>query len=164
MIRTIIGAVAALGLMAAAASAHEYKAGALEIAHPWVRATAPGAKVGGGFLVVTNTGKEADRLVSVAASFADKTELHESLTEEGVAKMRPLANGAEAPAGGKLEFAPGGKHIMFVGLKQPFKQGEKLKATLTFEKAGPVDVEFAVEAVGYRPAGEPKGAETHMGH
>lgn len=147
----ILAAAAALLALALPAGAHEYKAGSLFIGHPWSRATVPGAKVGGAFLTVRNDGKEADRLVAVTVPFAAKAEIHESLEEDGVAKMRPIEGGVEIKPGETVEFAPGGKHLMFVGLTAPLKKGEKVKGELQFEKAGKVEVEFAVEAPGAKP-------------
>ena len=68
--------------------------------------------------------------------------------KDGVMTMRKVDGGVEIPANGTLKLAPGGYHLMFIGLKKQPKQGEKFAATLTFEKAGPVAVEFAVEAMG----------------
>ncbi|TBW37411.1 copper chaperone PCu(A)C [Siculibacillus lacustris] len=144
----------AAGLIAAAlpAQAHGYKVGALEIGHPWSRATPKAAPAGGGFLTVTNTGTTADRLVSVTSAVADKVEIHESAVVDGVMRMRPLERGLEIPAGAKVELKPGGNHVMFVGLKAPFEKGTAFKGTLTFEKAGSVEVDFAVEEMGAAPA------------
>lgn len=139
---------AALATLATAASAHEYKLGALEIGHPWSRATPNAAPVAGGFLTVTNSGASADRLVSVAASISDKVEIHEMAVTDGVMKMRPLDKGLDIPAGAKIELKPGGFHVMFIGLHQQLKAGDKVKGTLTFEKAGKIDVDFNVEAMG----------------
>lgn len=147
------GPIAALSLMALAlvagpASAHEYKAGALVIGHPWSRATVPGAKVGGGYLKIENTGSASDRLVGVSVPFAEKSEIHESSVENGVARMREIEGGIEIKPGETVEFAPGGKHLMFVGLSSPLTKGEKAKGELTFEKAGKVAIEFDIEAAG----------------
>lgn len=131
-----------------AAFAHEFKVGSLEIDHPWSRATPPGAKVAGGYLTIKNSGGEADRLVSIASDVSQKAELHEMAVKDGVMTMRKVDGGLEVPANGKAELAPGGYHLMFIGLNRQPKQGEKFAATLTFEKAGPVTVEFDVEAVG----------------
>jgi copper(I)-binding protein len=130
------------------ALAHDFKLGTLEIDHPWSRATPPGAKVAGGYLAIANHGGEADRLVSVTSAIADKAEVHEMAVKDGVMTMRPVEGGVEIPAGGKVELAPGAYHVMFMGLKSQPTAGEKFPATLTFEKAGSVEVEFAVEAMG----------------
>ena len=130
------------------ALAHEFKVGNLEVGHPWSRATPPGAKVAGGYFSVTNNGSSPDRLLSISSENSDKAELHELGVNEGVMTMRPVSGGLEIPAGGKVALKPGGYHLMFIGLKRQPKQGEKFPATLTFEKAGSVTVEFAVEGMG----------------
>lgn len=130
------------------ALAHEYKAGDLEIEHPWSRATPPGAKVAGGYFTVVNKGNSPDRLLTISSDVSEKAELHEMGVKDGVMTMRPVSGGLEIPAGGKVALKPGGYHLMFVGLKRQPKQGEKFAATLTFEKAGAVKVEFAVEGMG----------------
>lgn len=148
--RSVLSAAMLAGSFAAQAPAlaHEYKVGAIVIEHPWSRATPGGAKVGGGYFVLQNKG-EADRLVSVAApSISDKVQIHEMATSDGVMKMRLLPDGVAVPAGGEVAFKPGGYHVMFMDLKQPLKKGDKVKATLTFEKAGTADVEFNVEDIG----------------
>ncbi|MCT4494779.1 copper chaperone PCu(A)C [Bosea minatitlanensis] len=150
---------AALALSASLAAAQDFKAGPLKIGHPWSRATPAGAKVGGGYLTIENTGTAPDRLVSVAAPFAARSEIHEMATKDGIMTMRPLENGVEVPAGGKVEFKPGGYHIMFMELKQPLKQGETVKGTLTFEKAGSVAVEFTGDSIAAKG-----GADAHQGH
>ncbi|MBZ9795161.1 copper chaperone PCu(A)C [Mesorhizobium sp. ES1-4] len=128
--------------------AHEFKVGDLEIEHPWSRATPAGAKVAGGYFTILNKGGAADRLLSISSDVSEKAELHEMAVKDGVMTMRPVAGGLEIPAGGKVALAPGGYHLMFIGLKRQPKQGEKFAATLTFEKAGTVSVEFAVEGMG----------------
>ncbi|UEM04496.1 copper chaperone PCu(A)C [Skermanella rosea] len=136
------------GPSAIPAFAHGTKAGALEIDHPWSRATPGGARVAGGYLAVVNTGSEADRLVSATAEIAGRTEIHEMAMKDSIMTMRHLPDGVAVPAGGKVEFKPGSYHLMFMDLKRPLKQGESFAGTLTFEKAGTVEVEFAVEALG----------------
>lgn len=128
--------------------AHEFKVGDLEIEHPWSRATPPGAKVAGGYFTVVNKGSAPDRLLSISSDISDKAELHEMGVKDGVMTMRPVSGGLEIPAGGKVALKPGAYHLMFTGLKRQPKQGEKFPATLTFEKAGSVKVEFAVEGMG----------------
>jgi copper(I)-binding protein len=68
--------------------------------------------------------------------------------DQGVAKMRPVEGGLEIKPGETVELKPGSFHVMLTGLKQPLEKGQKVKATLQFEKAGKVDIEYAVEAVG----------------
>lgn len=153
MIRRFVFA-AALALAALAALAHDYKAGAITINHPWARATPQGATVGAGYLTLTNTGTAPDRLVGASAAAADHVELHEMSMTDGVMRMRPVKDGIELKPGQTVEFKSGAFHLMMVDLKQPLQQGQRVKGTLTFEKAGSVEVEFAVEAIGgpARPA------------
>lgn len=137
--------------------AHEFKAGDLDINHPWSRATPQGAAVAAGYLSVTNNGSTPDRLVSVTAEIAERAEIHEmSVDSAGVMKMQALPDGLDIPAAGKVELKPGSFHIMFLGLKNPVKQGDMFKGTLTFEKAGTVAVEFKAEAM--------SGQTEHNGH
>lgn len=129
------------------------KAGDLVVATPWTRATPGGAKIAGGYLKITNNGKAADRLVSAVSPSADRVEIHQMSMTDGVMKMRPLPDGLTIKPGETVELKPGGFHMMFMDIKQPLKQGDKLKATLTFEKAGKLDVSFDVNAMG--ATGEP---------
>ena len=120
---------------------------------------------GGGFMTITNKGAEADRLVSIAApEVSDDVQIHEMAVENNVMKMRQLPEGIEIPAGGTVELKSGGLHVMFMKIKHPFKEGESFKATLTFEKAGPVEVNFKIEAA--RPAAAQGGdaSANHEGH
>ena len=102
------------------------------------------------------------RLIGGSTEVAGKFEIHEMSMDNGVMKMRPLANGVEVKPGETVEFKPGGYHLMFVGISQPVEQGKRVKGTLEFEKAGKVDVEYAVEAIGATPKGEAAGG--HQGH
>jgi copper(I)-binding protein len=133
---------------AGAAGARDYKLGGLEISQAWARATPPSAPAGGGFLKITNTGTAPDRLVSVKSPAADIVQVHEMKMDGSVMRMREVEKGLEIPAGGSVTLAPGGYHLMMMGLKGPLKQGSTVPVTLTFEKAGTVDVELAVEAMG----------------
>lgn len=129
--------------------AHEFKLGDLEIDHPWSREIPAGAKVAAGYMIIKNSGAAADRLLSVSSPIAGKAEVHEmAVNADGVMTMRPVSGGVEIPAGGELALEPGAFHIMFMELKEPPKAGVKFPGTLTFEKAGTVEVEFAVEAKG----------------
>jgi len=132
--------------------AYDYKVGALEIDRPWSRAVPKGASVAAGYVTIKNTGTEPDRLVSGSTPVAGKFEIHEMTMDKGVMKMRPLSVGLEIKPGETVELKPGSIHIMMMGLKQPIEKGKPFKGSLVFEKAGPVDVDFAVEAVGATPA------------
>src|SRR5262249_20984480 len=136
---------------APAASGKDFHAGSLEITGAWSRATPKGASVGGGYITIKNTGTEADRLVGGSTDAAAKFEVHEMSMDGGIMKMRPLKDGLEIKPGETVELKPQGLHIMFVGLKKPLKPGDHLKATLQFEKASKVDVDFDVTGMGGPP-------------
>lgn len=140
--------------------AHDYTAGPLRIVHPWSRATPPGAKVAGGFLTIENTGTTPDRLVGGTLVTAGRLEVHTMTMDGGVMTMRQLENGLEIPPGATVELKPGSLHVMFMDLKSGLQQGDRVKGTLVFEKAGKVEVEYKIEAVGAKASG---GGE-HAGH
>ena len=138
----------ALFALAAPVLAHSFAIAKIAIGHPWTRETAATQTVGGGFLTIRNGGKTADRLLSASSPFAAEVQIHTMSMDGGVMKMRPLKDGIAIPAGQTVELKPGGLHIMFIGLKQPFKKGSQIPATLRFLKAGTVKVGFAVQPVG----------------
>ncbi len=156
---------AALFLIAAStfssAGAQEFKAGTIAVSKPWSRATPQGAKVGVGYLEITNRGDAPDRLVSLSTATAGRSEIHEMVMREGVMHMRPLAEGLTVAPGQTVKLAPGGLHLMFVDLAGPLKQGQKLDATLIFERAGKLDITFSVEALGARAPGAGAGSHHH---
>jgi periplasmic copper chaperone A len=119
----------------------------VQIDHAWMRATAPGAKVGGGYMTIRNAGA-ADKLLSASSPAAGKVELHLHIEDNGVMKMREVPGGYEVPAKGAFELKPGGAHLMFMDLKAPFKEGDKVPVKLKFEKAGEVSAEFQVGGMG----------------
>ena len=139
---------ASLGATAGTALAQTYTVGSLKIEQPWARATPGGAKVGGGYLTITNAGTTPDRLLGGSLPQAGRFEVHEMKMQGGMMQMREVKGGLEIRPGQKVELKPGSYHIMFMDLHAPFKQGDKLKGQLRFEKAGTVDVEFKVEGIG----------------
>jgi copper(I)-binding protein len=152
MTRRMLIAAAVLSLWLAV-PAQAQDAGALKITAPWARATPKGASIGGGYMKITNTGNAPDRLVGGASDVAGRFEIHEMSMDNGVMKMRQLTKGIEFKPGQAIEFKPGGYHVMFVGLKKPLTQGEHVKATLQFEKAGKIDVDFMIEGIGAQSGG-----------
>jgi copper(I)-binding protein len=125
--------------------ANDYQVGDLVIQQPSAKATLPGAPVSGGYMLIKNNGDSADRLISASVDFAGKTEIHEMAMENDIMKMRELPDGIEIPAGGEIVLKPGSHHLMFMQLREQLKEGENRKATLTFEKAGTVEIDLSVE-------------------
>jgi len=131
----------ALLLIATAADAQ------VEIDKAWARATAPGAPVAGGYLTIRNKGAAPDRLVGASSAAAARVELHVHIREGEVMKMRQVS-AYDVPANGAFELKPGGAHLMFLQIARPFKEGDKIPVKLKFDKAGEVNVEFAVGRLG----------------
>ena len=150
----------ALTFVASAAWSADYKVGSIEIDGPWSRATPKGAKVASGYLRITNTGSTPDRLTGGTFAPAGSVEIHQMSMDRGVMRMRELKEGLEIKAGATIELQPSSNHLMFTDLKRPLAKGEHIKGTLVFEKAGAVEVEYAVEAIG---ASRPP-ASGHAGH
>lgn len=123
-------------------------ASTLAIANAWALISPKGAKVAAGYFVVANGGIESDRLVSATSPRAARTEIHEIVLEGTVAKMRPVAGGIEVPPGGSAVLKEDGLHVMFIDVDAPFTEGETIPVTLTFEKAGNVDVTMKVKRGG----------------
>lgn len=132
------------------AHADDVIVGNLKVTAAWARATPKSATVGGGYFTVTNTGNAPDRLVGGTSDASNRFEIHEMSIDKGVMKMREVTSGVEIKPGQTIRFEPSGYHIMFVGLRHPLKEGDHIKATLQFEKAGKASVDFAVESIGAR--------------
>ena len=143
---TIIG-IAIACLTSAMAMATDYKAGSIEIINPWSRATPKGASTAIGYMTVKNTGTIPDRLTGGSVDAANQFELHLTVMENGISKMRELHD-VEIKPGQTIEFKPGGSHAMFVNLKRPLNKGDRVTGTLVFERAGKVQIEYTVEDVG----------------
>ena len=156
-----LAALFAAALAATPALAHDTKIGDLVLEHPHSRATPSTARTGAGYLTIHNHGGTADRLVAVSCDCAEASEIHEMKMDGNVMRMRQLPDGLAIPVGGSAVLKPGGYHLMFIGLKAPFKEGEKVKATLTFEKAGEADVMFDVGPLGGM---KNHGKMNHGGH
>jgi copper(I)-binding protein len=152
-----IAAVIALVSIGDVAAAHDFKVGSIEVDHPWTRATPKGASVAGGYVKITNKGTQPDKLVGGSAEGAGRFEIHEMIMEGGIMKMRPVSGGLTIKPGESVELKPGSYHLMLMDLKSQLQQGKSVKGTLVFEKAGKVDIEYAVEAAGSTPKG-------HSGH
>lgn len=146
-------------IAAKSAAAPSYKVGALVLEAPWIRATPGGAQVAGGYVKITNTGTEPDRLVGGTFPVAAAVEVHEMAMTDGVMKMRGLPNGLEIKPGASVDLKPGGYHLMFQKLQNPLKEGQTVKGTLAFEKAGSVEVEYKVMPIG--SGGSGGGGHSH---
>jgi copper(I)-binding protein len=154
-----LAAVAGLALAPAASHAHDYTLGSLHIDHPWAAPAPPGAPTMAGYLGVTNHGRTPDHLLGGSSPDLTTIEVHEMSMSGQIMRMRPIAGGLAIGPGQTVTLSAGGdRHLMLVGPKRTYKVGERIPATLRFEKAGTVKVEFAVQAPGAHTA-----APMHMG-
>lgn len=135
-------------LAIARGDAHEIKFGNLIIHHPWSRQSPMAADVAAGFMTITNTGTEPDRLLKVSSEISNSAQIHDMKMEGDVMKMVELPDGLVIPPGGTVKLKPKSLHIMFMGLKRQEAEGEEFTGTLTFEKAGTVTIEYEVAAPG----------------
>jgi periplasmic copper chaperone A len=129
--------------------------GAIAVHDAWARASLGQTGTSAVYMTVEASGDQGDRLIGAASPVAARAELHTSVMDGGVAKMRPLAAFEIAP-GERTVLAPGGPHIMLIGLRDKLVEGEALPLSLTFEDAGTIEVEVPIRGVG--------GGMRHGGH
>ncbi|HXP95961.1 MAG TPA: copper chaperone PCu(A)C [Telmatospirillum sp.] len=146
--------VACLLGFAVSVNASETKLGSLIIETPWARASAGSAA--GAFLSIRNEGPD-DKLMTVSSPLAADVQLHVTIKDGDVMKMRAV-DGLDVPRDGKAVLQPGGSHIMLMGLKAPLKEGDSLPLTLHFAKAGTVEIMVPVLKAG---ASEPAASHDH---
>lgn len=130
-----------------ATSAHEYAVGDLRIQDPWARAMPAGAAIGGGYMTIRSVNGQADRLLGGSSPRAARIEVHGMFQEGDVVRMRRV-HALEIVPGDVIELRPGGLHLMFVDVTEPFREGERIPATLVFDRAGEVQLEFLVGGIG----------------
>jgi len=140
------------------AQADDNKQGSLTVVHPWSRATAPSQKAGGVFLRIENASGLPDRLIGIETDMADTASLHAMIRDGDIMKMRPVEGGIEVPANGTVELAPGGMHVMLIGLREQLIKETTLPLTLIFDRAGRVEIQAVIESAGSRgPSGDAHG-------
>jgi copper(I)-binding protein len=150
------------------ASAHEYSRKGVTVVHPWARATPGGAKVGGAYFEMKADRGHSDRLIGARCAGAGVAELHRDTLENGIAKMRRV-NVIALPGGSSVVLKPGGYHVMPMDLVGPLKEGDLLKLTLVFDRAGEIEVEATIEPLGatgphgftHQPVSEPPPTHKH---
>ena len=125
------------------------------VENAWARATPPGAKTAAGYMVLRNNGG-ADRLIGAASPAAERVEMHTTVRDGDIARMREVKNYA-IPANARFELKPGAAHLMLVNPKAPLTAGQKVPVVLKFEKIGEVSVQLEV-----RPLGA--AHDPHKGH
>src|SRR5579863_700575 len=144
------------------AVAADYDIGSMHISQPWARATPKGADDGAGYMTITNKGSMPDRVSCVSDDASSQCQIHSMTMAGGVMRMRPVAGGLEIKPGQTVTLTPGSYHIMFVDLKHPLVQGQTVKATLKFDHAGTVEVDYPIAAIGAPAPGVAAGGGTMM--
>ena len=136
-------------LFPAAALAHNYEKGDMQVRHPWARATPPGATVAVVYMELRNNGKQPDRLLSASTSLAKRVEPHITEHAGEVARMRAL-RAFEVPGRERLALEPNGAHLMLIDIARPLNKGERFPLMVRFEKAGELELEVEVQEIGAR--------------
>ena len=142
--------VAATPVAIAPAWAGDYRSNGVEVRRPWTRPAAAGMN-GVGYFTLANVGTKPVKLIGVESPAAQSVSLHQTSQANGVSSMRPVADGVTIAPGGKAEFAPGGYHLMLMGLTSAQALGGKTPLTLVFEGGRKMKIDLSVEA------GPPKG-------
>jgi hypothetical protein len=142
--------------------AADYDVGSIHITQPWSRATLKGITSGAAYMTITNKGTAPDKVTCVSDDASAQCQIHTMTMEGGVVKMRPVEGGLEIKPGETVKLAPLGLHLMFRDLKHPLEQGKTIKATLKFENAGTVDVEYPILAGGSPGPSSAGGGEMKM--
>ena len=124
----------------------------IDISEPWARDSAGLTRVGGIFLGIANHGSEPDQLVPVTSPAAKRAELHETVKDGEIMRMRPV-QAIPVGAGQTVTLKPGGLHIMLMDLAAPLKQGGTVSLVLTFQHAGQIPVEVPIRAAGASAGG-----------
>lgn len=130
----------------------------LRIEHAWMRPAADGATTAA-YLTIVNAGSEDDTLIGARSGLARAIELHETRQEGDVVRMRRVAGGVPVPAGATLRLAPGGYHLMLIGLNRKLAAGDRAPLTLIFSRAGETEVDAVVTMSG--PASAAGAAHHH---
>ncbi|MEL7211635.1 MAG: copper chaperone PCu(A)C [Pseudomonadota bacterium] len=158
--KTTLLATAAATLLALPAAAEMAK---IMVDDPYARSATSMAKSGAAFMGIMNHSDEDDRLIAASSDVAQRVELHTHIEDDGVMRMVEVEEGFEIPAGETVMLKRGGKHVMFMGLNEPFEQGAMIDVTLTFEKAGDVAVQIPVD-LERKPEEGAHGGHNHGDH
>jgi copper(I)-binding protein len=119
----------------------------IEVDNAWTRATPPGAKVAAGYMTIRNKSAAPDRLVGASSPAAARVETHVHERQGEIMRMREV-KGYDVPANGSFELQPGGAHLMFVDIRRPLKEGERISLVLRFQNAGEVKTDLEVKGLG----------------
>ena len=152
----VLALTLAMVLAPATAMAHMLIEGAA------IRAVLPSGPTAAGYMQITNHAALDDMILAAHSASAERIELHDTVEDaDGVMRMVHLADGIEIDAGETVTFAPGGLHLMFIGLTEPFEPGTEIEITIEFMFAAPVTV---TATVGAMTGGMGHGGGGHSAH
>ena len=137
--KKLLATLIAAGLVSTASAA------GVHVEDGWARSTVEGMKMGGAFMKIHNDEAKQDFLVGGSSPVAERIEVHTHVNDNGVMRMREVKGGIPLEAKGVTELKPGSYHVMFMGLKKPLKEGEKVPVTLKFKNAKPQTVQLEVK-------------------
>ncbi|MBI4922146.1 MAG: copper chaperone PCu(A)C [Devosia nanyangense] len=127
-----------------------FTAGAITVTDAFTRATPKGATAAGSYFTVVNAGAAADTLLGATSEAAADIGAHQMKMNGDVMEMSPVEGGLEIPAGGAVQLAPGGYHLMLTGMDQPFVEGACLEMTLHFAVAGDLPIQLNIGGLGQK--------------
>ncbi|HSH97339.1 MAG: copper chaperone PCu(A)C [Methylophilaceae bacterium] len=152
LMQSVVIIIAAVSFSATTSMAADQNDPSINVHQAWARATAPGQDVGAAYLMIVS--KKDTNLVKIDTDAAEHTQIHSMTMNNGVMKMRELESLA-IPAGTMVNLAPGGMHLMLIGLKKPLKAGEQLALTLQFKdnagKLSSVNIQAIIQAGASEP-------------
>ncbi len=117
----------------------------LMVMNGWVRLTPPVAKNSAAYFVFHNASDKDITVVGVSSKIAKMTMMHDVVMEKNMAKMVHLDK-VKVPAGGQVEFAPGGKHVMFVGLTEKLDAAKDVTVKFTLDSGEVITAVMKVKA------------------
>lgn len=153
-----------LGLIASHAHAQPAEPQHIHLSDAYIRAMPPNAPVAGGYVTITNDGPQDDRLIGASSPRAGEVQIHEMTMNGDVMKMRELPDGLAIPAGQSVSLTPGGYHLMFLKVTEPFAEGDSVPATMVFQNAGRIELPIEVRPMRPATASHQGHASDHSGH
>jgi copper(I)-binding protein len=130
----------------------------IDVTDAWTKATTPNATTAQIYLHLVSA-KDPDRLIGLEVSNATRIDVREA-TDTSAAKGT-AAPSVDVPAGGTVNFAPGGRHLLLTGLKAPLREGDSFLLTLRFDKGGSQTA--VVKILGANASGPPAAAAARSG-
>ncbi|CAG0943082.1 hypothetical protein ANRL1_01198 [Anaerolineae bacterium] len=114
------------------------------VSEPWAR-PAQTRGTGAAYFIIENPVAQADTLLNATSDIAETVELHKTVMTQGDMMQMMRMERIAIPANAKVEFKPGGSHVMFINLKRDLKTGDTFALTLEFQNAGKINLQVKVQ-------------------